>query len=98
MCQWFTGKTFINADSMRCVVVPALQEVFILARARAQRDEECACLQNARRRLLDQIVAFLGHQPRNHRNDGAIGFSGKTAQAHVASKPFYDPAGERLRS
>ena len=46
-------------------------------------------------------VVGMGWVPSERARDGqvvTIGFSGKTVQAHVASKPFYDPAGERLRS
>ncbi len=46
-------------------------------------------------------IVGMGWVPAQRAQDGeavTIGFSGKTAQAHVASKPFYDPDGERLRS
>ena len=43
----------------------------------------------------------MGWAPAERADDGqvvTIGFNGQTAQARVASKPFYDPDGERLRS
>jgi glycine cleavage system aminomethyltransferase T len=46
-------------------------------------------------------VVGMGWVPAERSNDGdvvSIGFSGQTVRAQVASKPFYDPDGERLRS
>jgi dimethylglycine dehydrogenase len=46
-------------------------------------------------------IVGMGWVPAQRAQDGevvTIGFSGSTARARVASKPFYDPDGERLRS
>jgi sarcosine oxidase subunit alpha len=46
-------------------------------------------------------IVGMGWVPAERADDGqvvTIGFNGQTAQARVASKPFYDPDGERLRS
>jgi sarcosine oxidase, subunit alpha len=46
-------------------------------------------------------VVGMGWVPAERAGDGeavTVGFGGRTAQARVTSRPFYDPEGERLRS
>src|SRR6185369_2210612 len=74
MGQRFTGETLVNADAMRGRVVPTLQKVFVLLRARTQGDEERSGIANRTRDLTNQIVAFLAHEARDDRDDGSLRF------------------------
>ena len=72
MRQRLAREPFVYADATRRCVMPALEKVFVLLRARAERDEERAGLKDARGRLLNQVVTFLRHEPRDDRDDGAL--------------------------
>ena len=63
MGQRFAGESFVNAHAIRRRVVPALQEIFVFFRARAERNEERARTQNAARALTDEILTLLRDQP-----------------------------------
>src|SRR5262245_34951895 len=78
MSQRLTSITFVNADSIGCRIVPALQKIFILACACTERDEESTSVDNAARRLANKVIPLLRNQPRNDRDDGAIRFFRKT--------------------
>ncbi len=51
MGQRLTRVAFVDSHLMRCAVVPALQKIFVLLRARAECDEESACFQNGSGKL-----------------------------------------------
>src|ERR1041385_619150 len=72
MGQRLARVAFVDPDSLRRDVVPVLQEVFILARARAECDEERSGLENLSGDLTDQIVAFLTNQSRDDSDDRSI--------------------------
>ena len=72
MGQRLAGKAFVDAHAMRRRVVPALQEVFVFARARTESDEEGAGVENAARALSNQVVTLLLNQPRNDGDDGSL--------------------------
>ena len=60
-----------KADATRRMIVPALQEIFVFSRSRAQGNEESARVENSTRRLANQIVTLLGHKPRDDRRGDA---------------------------
>ena len=62
MGQRFSGEAFVDAYAIRGGVVPALQEVFVLIRARAERNEERSGIENAARCLTNEIITLLCNQ------------------------------------
>jgi hypothetical protein len=55
----FTRITFVDSHALRRRVVPALEKIFILTRARPESDEESTRVQNAAGRLPNQVVTLL---------------------------------------
>src|SRR5262245_43637464 len=51
------------------VIVPTLEKVFVFTRARTQGNEESSRIQNSSRRVTNQVVSFLGDEPRDDRDD-----------------------------
>ena len=67
-------EALVNPDASRRVVAQALQEIFVLARARAQCDEERARVQHGPGGLFNQVVALLARQPGDVRDYGPAQF------------------------
>src|SRR5260370_698558 len=75
--QWFACIAFVNADALRRLIVPTLEEVLVFARTGSQGDKESAGVENAARSLSDQVITLLAYQTRNDPNDGPLGLLGK---------------------
>ena len=78
MGERLARETFVDADAMRRSVMPALEKVFVLLRARAECDKERAGIENPARSVANQVVAFLRDEPRNDRDNWTLGFFRQT--------------------
>src|SRR4030095_6126534 len=72
---------FVNTHPLTRAIVPTLQKVLVLFCACAQGNKERAGLQNLAGKLADQVVALLRYQPRNYRDDWALGLFRQTKAA-----------------
>src|SRR5262249_54389333 len=73
MGQRLARVTFVNPDLLWCGVMPVLQKIFVLARARAECDEERSGFENPGCDLADQIVALLPDESRDDGDDRSLG-------------------------
>src|SRR6476660_5638928 len=97
MWQWLASEPLVNSNLMRRCIVPALQKVFVLLRARSKGNKVTTCIDNCPRDHPNEIVALLSDKSRDNCQNGSslVLRQTKTSQQIEFTLGFPSQVGDR---